>query len=30
VAAPGPKYTAYLLTDDGYKTLARTDFVITG
>jgi endonuclease/exonuclease/phosphatase family metal-dependent hydrolase len=27
---PAGKYTAYLLTDDGYKALARTDFVISG
>jgi exonuclease III len=27
---PAGKYTAYLLTDDGYKALARTDFDIAG
>jgi hypothetical protein len=27
---PAGKYTAYLLTDDGYKALARTDFVVSG
>jgi exonuclease III len=27
---PAGKYTAYLLTDDGYKALARTDFDISG
>jgi endonuclease/exonuclease/phosphatase family metal-dependent hydrolase len=27
---PAGKYTAYLLTDDGYKALARTDFRIAG
>jgi exonuclease III len=27
---PAGRYTAYLLTDDGYKALARTDFEIAG
>ncbi len=27
---PEGKYTAYLLTDDGYKALARADFAISG